>query len=62
MQEIQQAPQQTSVVRDHLTELKHKKEVYRKWKTGYTTKEEYRSITCACRDGIHKTKVWLVLK
>lgn len=47
---------------DHLTELKHKKEVYGKWKTGYSTKEGYRSITWACRDGIGKTKVWLVLK
>lgn len=48
--------------RDHLTELKHKKEVYGKWKTGYITKEGYRSISWACRDEISKTKVWPVLK
>lgn len=48
--------------RDRLTELKHKKEVYGKWKTGYVTKEGQRSITWACRDEISKTKVWPVLK
>jgi len=40
----------------------HKKEVYRRWKWGQVTWEEYRDTIQAYTDGVRKAKVQLELK
>nr|XP_048691935.1 uncharacterized protein LOC125630279 [Caretta caretta] len=45
-----------------LADLKHKKEAYKKWKTGQMTKEEYKNIAQACRSEIRKAKSHLELQ
>ncbi|GAB0186866.1 mitochondrial enolase superfamily member 1 [Grus japonensis] len=45
-----------------LEELKGKKEVYRMWKKGLATWEEYRNIVRVCRDATRKAKAPLELK
>lgn len=44
-----------------LTELGHKKEVYKRWKQGQVTQDEYRAPVQSCRDGVRKPKVGLEL-
>lgn len=38
------------------------KDVHRRWKQGQSTKEEFRNIAWACRDGIRKDKAQLELR
>ncbi|CAM5090430.1 unnamed protein product [Eretmochelys imbricata] len=45
-----------------LADLKHKKEAYKKWKVGQTTKKEYKNIARACRSEIRKAKSHLELQ
>lgn len=45
-----------------LAELKHKKEVQRKWKQSWATHEENRDIALACREAIRKFKAQLEVK
>lgn len=44
-----------------LTELRHKKEVYKRWKQGQVTQDEYRAPVQSCGDGVRKPKVGLEL-
>lgn len=44
-----------------LTELKHRKEVHKRWKQGQATWEEYKDITCTCRNGVRKVQLELEL-
>uniref|UniRef100_A0A670KJT9 Reverse transcriptase domain-containing protein n=1 Tax=Podarcis muralis TaxID=64176 RepID=A0A670KJT9_PODMU len=39
-----------------LTELRFKKDVYKKWKRGETTKEEFKQIASTCRHKVRKAK------
>lgn len=41
--------------------MKHKKEVYRKWKQGQVTQEDCRDTLCMGRDEVRKVKALLVL-
>ncbi|GAB0209507.1 mitochondrial enolase superfamily member 1 [Grus japonensis] len=45
-----------------LEKLKGKKEVYRMWKKGVATWEEYRNVVRECRDAMRKAKAHLELK
>ncbi|CAM5152844.1 unnamed protein product [Eretmochelys imbricata] len=45
-----------------LADLKHRKEAYKKWKTGQMTREEYKNIAQACRSEIRKAKSNLELQ
>ncbi|KFQ86757.1 hypothetical protein N337_09865, partial [Phoenicopterus ruber ruber] len=48
--------------KEHLTKIKWKKEVYRMWKKGQATWEEYRNVVKVCRDARRKkAKVQLEL-
>jgi len=42
-----------------LVKLKWKRKVYRKWKQGQATWEEYRNIVRACKDATTKAKIHL---
>ncbi|GAB0205276.1 mitochondrial enolase superfamily member 1 [Grus japonensis] len=44
-----------------LEKLKGKKEVYRMWKKGLATWEEYRNVVRVCRDAMRKAKAQLEL-
>ena len=44
-----------------LTKLRHKKEMYKRWKQRQVTQEEYRAAVRACRDSIRKAKADLEL-
>lgn len=44
-----------------LTELKHKKEVYKKWKQGQMTQEEHRVALWSCSNRVKKAKADLEL-
>lgn len=43
------------------TRLGHNKQMYKRWKQGQVTQEEYRAGLRACRDSIRKAKVDLEL-
>jgi len=45
-----------------LSELKHKKEAYRRWKWRPATWKENKDIACICRNEVRKAKVHLELK
>lgn len=45
-----------------LSELKHKKEAYRRWKLRPATWKEHKDIACTCRNEVRKAKVHLELK
>ena len=49
------------VNKELLTKLGHKKEVYKSWKQGQVTQEEYRDTVQLCRDGVRKAKAHLEL-
>lgn len=42
-----------------LTKIKHKKEMYRKWKQGQVTWKKYRNTAWTCRDAVRKAKAYL---
>jgi len=44
-----------------LTELRHRKEVYKTWKQGQVTQQEYRAPVQSWRDGVKKAKARLEL-
>ena len=48
--------------RELLAKLKQKKEVYRMWKKGQTTWEEYRDTVRVCRDATRKAKAHFGIK
>ena len=45
-----------------LSELKHKKEAYRRWKLRPATWKKHKDIVCICRNEVRKAKVQLELK
>jgi len=45
-----------------MTELKCKKAVYRRWKQGWTAKEECKNIAWPCSDGVRKAKTQMELR
>jgi len=47
--------------KEHLAELKWKRKVYRTWKEGQATWEEYRNVVRACREVTRKSKAHLEL-
>jgi len=47
------------VNKELLTEVRHKKGVYKSWKRGQVTQEEYRDNVQLCRDGVRKAKAHL---
>ena len=44
-----------------LVKLKSKRELYRQWKQGQVSWEEYRDTAWLCRDGVRRAKAWLRL-
>ncbi|GAB0203414.1 mitochondrial enolase superfamily member 1 [Grus japonensis] len=50
------------MIKELLEKLKGKKEVYRMWKKGMATWEEYRNVVRECRDATRKAKAPLELK
>ncbi|PKU48851.1 dynein heavy chain axonemal-like [Limosa lapponica baueri] len=44
------------MIKKLLTEFRHKEEVYKRWKQGQVTQQEYRAIVQSCRGRIRKAK------
>lgn len=45
-----------------MTELQHKKPAYGDYRQGYDTRENFKSIAQACRDGMRKAKAQMELR
>lgn len=55
------APPQEACMDEQGAKLKHKKEVKRRWKQGWVTREEYRDTVRVCRGTVRKVKGHLEL-
>lgn len=57
MNDSSQCRNPAQVNKEHLEKLRHKKEVYKRWKQGLVILEEYADNVCVCRNGFRKAKI-----